>query len=268
MTARTSTHLNFRLLRRTLPGVLVILLCSACTSVKGPGVETDPLEPFNRSMFSFNETLDENILRPVAEGYQAHVPDPIQTGVSNFFGNLGDVISSVNTLLQFKFEETLSNLGRVLVNSTIGLFGLIDVATPMGLTQHSEDFGQTLGTWGVGDGPYLVLPFYGSSTLRDTTAMSSDWRVDPMLQIQDPVTYWATEGLWAIDTRVGLLKASNIVEEASFDKYAFIRDAYLQLRENRIYDGNPPRKFAPPPPPSAQDRELELELEKELNLGK
>ena len=238
-----------------------LALFSGCSNLNGPVTETDPLEGFNRSIFAFNETLDENIMKPVAEAYHDNIPNPIQTGVSNVFGNLEDVIIFLNDALQFKFLDALGDFFRFVINSTIGIFGIFDVATPLGLEKHNEDFGQTLATWGVGDGPYLVLPFLGPSTMRDTGALAIDWQIDPVFRLQSPAEYWGSIGLRAVDIRVGLLKAGNIVDQASFDKYSFMRDAYLQLRRNRVYDGNPPKDKFVLPPPSQEDLDLEKALE-------
>ncbi|MDH5407535.1 MAG: VacJ family lipoprotein, partial [Gammaproteobacteria bacterium] len=166
--------------------------------------------------------------------------------------------------LQFKFKQFLQDLTRFIFNTFFGLFGLFDVATHMGLPKHEEDFGQTLATWGVGDGPYFVLPLLGPSTLRDTAGLAVDWQYDPVNEIKDDQARYATIGLKAINKRAGLLKASNIVEQASFDKYAFTRDAYLQHRKNLIHDGNPPREKPANLKSSKEDEALEDELEAEL----
>lgn len=246
------------------------LLLSACASTPGPATEGDPFEPFNRAMFSFNEGLDKYILKPVAEGYDTVLPDPVKTGVSNFFSNLEDLFVIINDLLQFKITQAIQDTGRFVLNSTIGLYGLIDVATPVGLPKHHEDFGQTLATWGVGDGPYIVLPFFGPKTMRGTVGFVAESSIDPVYKIEQDDSLYGTVILRAVDQRYQLLKAGRIVEQAALDKYSFIRDAYLQHRKNLIYDGKPPQEErAKPPKVSAEDLELEqelnLELEKELN---
>ena len=250
--------------------IITLSLLSACASVPGGPTEGDPFESYNRAMFSFNEGLDKYFLKPVAEGYDAVLPSPVKTGVSNFFSNLGDIFVILNDLLQFKFSQALEDTGRFIFNSTIGLYGLIDVATPMGLTKHNEDFGQTLATWGVGDGPYIVLPFFGSYTLRDTSDLIVKTAYDPLYTIEKDETLYGAIFLRTIDIRYKLLEASRIVEQASLDKYSFIRDAYLQHRKNLIYDGNPPEEELILPKSNAEDLELEnaleLELEKELGL--
>lgn len=256
-----------------LKNILLILslsLLSACASVPGGPTEGDPFESYNRAMFSFNDGLDKYFLKPVAEGYDTVVPNPIKTGVSNFFSNLGDIFVILNDILQFKFTQAIEDTGRFIFNSTIGLYGLIDVATPMGLEKHNEDFGQTLATWGVADGPYIVLPFFGPHTLRGTSDLLVQAELDPIYDIEKDETLYGAVFLRTIDIRYKLLKASNIAEQAAVDKYSFIRDAYLQYRKNLIYDGNPPEEELLLPKLNEKEQELEnsldLELEKELGL--
>ncbi|MEJ2141327.1 MAG: VacJ family lipoprotein [Gammaproteobacteria bacterium] len=248
--------------------VLALVLLSGCASVPGPKDERDPLESFNRAMYSFNDTVDKAVIKPVAEVYKENTPQPVQTGVSNFFSNLDDIFVFLNDVLQFKFAQAASDLSRLLWNTTVGLGGFIDVASHMDLPKHNEDLGQTLATWGVGDGPYLVLPFLGPSTLRDTTGMVIEIPEHPVNQnINDTEEFWATAGLMFIDKRAQLLGASKVVDQAALDNYVFVRDAYLQHRRSLIYDGNPPRekfKDSPAGGPSEEDLELELELEREL----
>jgi len=248
-----------------------LVLLSACASVPNGPTEGDPFESYNRAMFSFNDGLDEYFLRPVAEGYDAILPGPVKTGVSNFFSNIGDVFVIINDLLQFKFRQAAEDTTRFFINSTIGLFGLIDVATPAGLPKNNEDFGQTLASWGVAEGPYIVLPFFGSQTLRSTAGLAVETTYDPIYDIKQKDTRYATIALRAVDTRHKLLGASRVAEQAALDKYSFIRDAYLQHRKNLIYDGNPPvEKQAPLPKETQEDldleKELELDLEKSLGL--
>lgn len=248
-----------------------LVLLSACASVPGGPTEGDPFESYNRAMFSFNEGLDEYLIRPVAEGYDAVLPSPVKTGISNFFSNIGDIFVILNDLLQFKFGQALEDTGRFIFNSTIGLYGLIDVATPMGLVKHDEDFGQTLATWGVGDGPYIELPFFRGRTLRDTSSLIVDSAYYPTNEIEDDESRYGTILLRVVDTRYKLLKASRVVDQAALDKYSFIRDAYLQHRKNLIHDGNPPEEEQTQLPVSNDEdlkleQDLELELEKELGL--
>ncbi|MGD8711395.1 MAG: VacJ family lipoprotein [Thiohalophilus sp.] len=245
--------------------IAAVLMLTGCASSNGPG-SNDPLESYNRAMYKFNDAVDRNIATPTAKAYKQVVPQPVRSGVSNFFSNLDDMWVMLNNLLQLKFTDAASDFSRVIWNSTIGLFGLIDVATPMGLPKHDEDFGQTLGSWGVGEGPYIVLPFLGPSTLRDTGGLVADWEYDPLINIKDNETYWGAVILRAIDTRAELLGASRLLEQSGADPYTFMRDAYLQHRRNLVYDGEPPRPERPKFEPSQEDLDLERELERELNL--
>lgn len=245
--------------------VTAVVMLTGCASGNGPG-NNDPLEPYNRAMFEFNDAFDRNIARPTAEAYKETMPPAVQSGVSNFFSNLDDFWVLINDLLQLKFEQAASDFSRVIWNSTIGLLGLVDVATPMGLPKHDEDFGQTLGSWGVGEGAYIVLPILGPSTLRDTGGLVADWEYDPLINIEDNETYWGAVMLRGIDTRAELLGATRLMEQSGADPYTFMRDAYLQHRRNLVYDGNPPRPERPEFEPSQEDLELERELERELNL--
>ena len=226
---------------------LIILLLGfnvGCTTLEGPANPDDPFESFNRSMYSFNETLDEYAMKPIAEGYQAITPDAVDTGITNFFGNLGDVLTLINDLLQLKIDRAIKTSARIVFNSTIGLFGIMDVATDFGLAKHNEDFGQTLGYWGVESGPYLVLPFFGPSSVRDGIGFVVDSFAEHDLVYDDMSTKDAT-GLIAvkyIDIRADLLKAKDIVDETAPDPYAFIRDGWVQRRQNKVYDGNPPEE--------------------------
>ena len=213
-----------------------------CTTIEGPANPDDPFESFNRSMYAFNETLDEYAMKPIAEGYQAITPDAVDTGITNFFSNLNDVLVLINDLLQLKIDQALATSARIVFNSTFGLFGIMDVATDFGLAKHDEDFGQTLGYWGVESGPYLVLPFFGPSSVRDGIGFVVDSFAEHDLVYDDMSTKDAT-GLIAvkyIDIRADLLKAKDIVDETALDPYAFIRDAWVQRRQNKVYDGNPP----------------------------
>lgn len=228
------------------------LLTGGCATIDGPADPRDPLESYNRAMFQFNDQVDRYVLKPVAEGYDTITPDPIQKGISNFFSNLDDVIVIFNDLLQLKFTQFLSDTTRVLVNSTLGMGGLIDIASDMGLKKHDEDFGQTLGYWGVPAGPYFVMPFLGPSTIRDAPSDFVDAsQFDPVWQEihegfptvrRDESTSYSLAAGRIIDLRASLLKAENIMEEAALDRYSFMREAYLQRRENLVYDGNPPEE--------------------------
>ncbi len=206
------------------------------------GNPKDPIEGFNRAMFGFNEAVDRAVLKPVAQGYDAVLPTPVRTGVTNFFGNIADLFIGVNNLLQGKPADALNDWGRVLVNSTVGILGLIDVASQMGMEKHEEDFGQTFGRWGAGDGAYVVLPLFGPRTVRDTVGLLVDVSVDPIANIGHVPTRNSLLALRIIDTRADLLPADKVIEEAALDKYAYVRDGYLQRRRSLIHDGNPPRE--------------------------
>lgn len=209
----------------------------------------DPYEGFNRGVYKFNDGLDRAVLKPVAKGYQAVTPSFVQTGVSNFFGNLSDVWTAANQFLQGKGEAGFSDVTRVLVNSTFGLLGVIDVASKSGLQKHNEDFGQTLGWWGVQSGPYVMLPLFGPSTARDTVALPVDWYGDPW-KYKDPTNVRNIgTALRLVDKRASLLDSSNLLEGAALDPYEFLRDGYLQQRRSKVYDGDPP------PAPKGKDDE-------------
>ncbi|MDH5650026.1 MAG: VacJ family lipoprotein [Gammaproteobacteria bacterium] len=201
----------------------------------------DPLEKFNRAMYKFNDFVDENALKPVAKGYKAVTPNVVRKGVGNFFSNLMEPIVIINDLLQFKFEQMASDTARFLFNTTVGIGGLIDVATPMDLRKHDEDFGQTFGKWGVGPGPYLVLPFLGPRNLRDAVGWGADQKVNPINYIEPPRAKWTAWSLYVVDTRTQLLGTKDILEQAAGeDPYIFVREAYRQKRQSLVYDGNPP----------------------------
>lgn len=198
----------------------------------------DPLESYNRAMFSFNDKLDLVLIKPAATVYQDLLPSFVQTGVGNFFGNIGDVWTAVNNLLQGKLEDGLTDIMRVAVNSTMGFVGVLDIGSEAGLPKHKEDFGQTLGVWGLKSGPYVVLPVFGSSTVRDTAAFPVDFSAD-LWSYKDPVNVRNIgTGLRLVDQRAALLGASSMIEDAALDKYSFTRDAYLQRRESLVRNGS------------------------------
>jgi phospholipid-binding lipoprotein MlaA len=232
----TGARLKSMLIAVALSGVL-----SGCATSGNP---KDPIEGFNRAMFAFNEGLDTVLIKPVAQGYDAVLPTPVRTGVTNFFGNIADLFIGVNNLLQGKPDQAVSDLGRVLVNSTVGILGLFDVATEAGLEKHEEDFGQTFGRWGVGDGAYVVIPVFGPRTVRDTAGLVLDVAADPVGNVDHVPTRNSLLALRLIDTRADLLPADKVIEEAALDKYAYVRDGYLQRRRNLVHDGNPPRELA------------------------
>lgn len=219
-------------------GVLGLALLSGCVTLDHEPVAEDPFESFNRGMYMFNNDLDRALVRPLAEAYNEVMPTPVNQGVSNVFENLRDVGSAVSNGLQFKFTEGASDVGRVLVNSTLGIGGVFDVASHMGLPKHDEDFGQVLGYWGMGPGPYLVLPVIGPSTIRDTVGFAVDWYLlDPLYLIDDDSVRWSLYTLRFIDTRADLIVAGKVMESAALDPYSFVRDAYLQRRQYQVTDG-------------------------------
>jgi phospholipid-binding lipoprotein MlaA len=214
-------------------GRIFMFTCALALSGCATNNPKDPFEPFNRTMFRFNDAVDQAALKPAAQAY-SNLPSVVQTGVSNFFGNLADVWTAVNNLLQGKVADGVSDVMRFAVNSTFGLGGLIDIGSQAGMVKHKKDFGQTLGTWGVGPGPYVVLPILGSSTLRDTIATPVDISGDPW-HYKRPIR-WRNTGsvLRAVDQRTALLGASNLLEDVALDRYEFVRDVYLQRRESKI----------------------------------
>lgn len=221
--------------------VLVVVLGGGCASVPAEYRDPrDPLESYNRGVYKFNKGVDRAILKPVAKGYQAITPEPVDRGVTNFFNNIADVNSAVNNLLQFKLSRFGSDVGRVAVNSTVGILGFFDVATNVGLPSYKEDFGQTLGYWGGYPSPYLVVPFLGPSTVRDSVGFVGDVAASPLFLVKEGKVFWGLVALDQIDTRADLLTAGKILEEAAVDPYVFLRDAYLQRRRDQIFDGNPP----------------------------
>ncbi len=217
--------------------LISVSLLAGCASNGDP---RDPLEPFNRAMYSFNTGVDEVAIKPVATGYQAVMPAPVQNGVRNFFSNLDDVTVLVNNLLQFKLGDSVSDFLRIAFNTTFGVLGFADVASEMGLKKHNEDFGQTLGRWGIGSGPYLVLPFFGPSSLRDGLGLAVDTQnTDVVQKIHNiPDRNW-TVVTRTIAKRADLLDATAAVEAAALDEYEFARDFYMERREGLVSDGQP-----------------------------
>ena len=219
----------------------MVVLLQGCATVPNPD-RRDPLESLNRSIFSFNDALDRAVVKPVATAYQRATPYWVRTGVGNFFNNLADIWSAVNNALQLRGRDTGDSIGRVMVNSTLGLGGVLDIASDLNVERHSADFGLTLGRWGVPPGPYLVLPFLGVSTLREVVALPVDLKGNLVNSVDDTATRTGLTVLNLVDTRAGYLKAGDVVDEAALDKYSFTRDAYLQRQRNRVYDGNPPEE--------------------------
>ena len=194
----------------------------------------DPLESMNRTIYDFNAVFDDFVLAPVARGYDSVAPEPLKQGASNFFDNLSYPVVVVNSLLQGKFIQGGSDFARFLVNSTVGLFGIFDVAIHLDMVEHQEDLGQTLATWGVSDGAYLVLPFIGPSSVRHGTGIIGDAFIDPVYDLEDRSARAALVAAKAVDLRYGLLDEGNVVDETAIDPYAFMRSAYLQSRTQAI----------------------------------
>ena len=218
-----------------------LLLAGAAGCATTGGDSRDPFEGFNRAMYSFNDGFDQAIGKPVAGAYRDVLPGPARMMIRNFFANIADLLIGFNNLLQGKPADTVTDWARFAFNSSFGLFGLNDVATDFGLEKHNEDFGQTFGRWGAGDGAYIVWPFLGSSGVRDSIGLIFDLGLDPLLQHKPVATRNVLTAIRATSTRADLLDASRILEEAALDKYVFQRDAHLQRRRSLIYDGNPPR---------------------------
>ena len=218
--------------------LLLVLLCllGGCATTS----PRDPLEPMNRAIYSFNDGVDKAIFKPLAEGYRAVLPAAVRNGIGNFFANINDVLIALNNLLQGKIINAVSDLGRVVVNTTVGILGLMDVATEFGLEKHNEDFGQTLGYWGIGDGPYLVIPLLGPSNVRDAVGKVVDFKTDPVTYVESMRARNVLWGVRLISHRADLLDTSKILDTAALDPYEFLRDAYLQRRRNLVHDGSPP----------------------------
>jgi phospholipid-binding lipoprotein MlaA len=219
---------------------LLLTGCSTISGISKYAQQKDPLESFNRGVYVFNDTLDKAVLKPVAQGYSAVTPTPVKNMVNNFFSNLDDVVVTFNDLLQFKFRQAASDGSRVLFNSTFGIFGLFNVTDR--LEKHNEDFGQTLGYWGLPSGPYLMLPFFGPSSFRDGPGLYADSFVSVIGNTENvPArnSAWVAEG---INTRAGILEQEKVLDEAVIDRYSFIRDAYLMRRNSLVFDGNPPKQ--------------------------
>ena len=240
-------------LRRPLAMASLLLGCGLIASnawaqaaeaapASAPASSKDPFESFNRRIFRFNDAVDEAVLKPVAQGYQRWVPEPVRTSVDNVLGNLGDVWSTANQLLQGKVGNATAMTMRVLTNTVFGVGGLFDPASLMGLDRQSEDFGQTLGRWGVPPGPYVVLPLLGPSTVRDTVGKPLDIYYSPSYVAETTVASIGISGLQVVSVRAGLLSAADMLDGIALDKYSFLRDAYLARRRNQVYDGDPPEE--------------------------
>lgn len=248
------------LLPRLLLPIALTLLATGCASTSGYRDPRDPFESFNRSMYKFNDALDKAVLKPAAKGYVAVMPVGGRNMVNNFFSNLNDVVVTLNDVLQLKLAQAVNDGGRFVINTAFGAFGLADLAAKAGFPKHHEDFGQTLGHWGVKSGPYLVLPFFGPSSVRDAVGLYTDSVVSPATTMKPPRTRNETVVLNAVRTRANYLGSEQVLQAAGIDPYSFLRDAYLSQRQNAVYDGHPPRpKFyddddndVPPPPAPAK----------------
>jgi phospholipid-binding lipoprotein MlaA len=224
---------------RGLCAIAALAMATGCAS--GPRAHPgDPFEPLNRGVMRFNDVVDDAVLVPAATAYRRALPSFVRTGVNNFFGNLSDVWSFANSVMQLKLEHSAQTFMRVNVNTVLGLGGLLDIATEAGIDRHSEDFGQTLGRWGVPSGPYLVLPLLGSSTVRDAAALTIDRQGDLLNQIHDVPWRNSLYFVRVIDARSNFLRASQLLDNAALDKYTFTRDAHLQRRKSEVYDGDLP----------------------------
>ena len=230
---------------RTLAMLALVMGLVGCQTVKGvgnrieravdkvmgsKGQRLDPWESWNRKVFAFNEKLDENVLKPVATAYSELVPAPIRTGIDNFFGNIGDAWSAVNLMMQGRFKPGVEQGMRFAVNSTLGLAGVLDIATEAGLEKNSQDFGKTLGHWGMGTGAYIVWPLFGPSSVRDSLALPLDWQASPAVLFDDGSKKVLITSLNIVNTRANFLRAGEMLEGIALDKYTFYRDAYLQRR--------------------------------------
>jgi phospholipid-binding lipoprotein MlaA len=232
-------------------GTVLLQGCSTF-GAKSRGDKLDPWENWNRKVFSFNEQLDAKVLKPVATAYSNLVPHPVRLGIDNFFANAADAWSAINNFLQGKIEYGLQDVVRVSTNTVFGMGGFIDIASDFGLEHHNEDFGQTLGVWGIGQGAYIVWPLFGPSSVRESFALPLDRAVSPALVINDGTAKYEITILQLINTRANLLGASKVLDDIALDKYTFVRDAYLQRRRSLVYDGDEPP--SPPPPPADESK--------------
>jgi phospholipid-binding lipoprotein MlaA len=234
------------ILRRFLGLSLLTALVGLGGCATAGGSASDPLEGYNRAMFGFNDGVDKAIIKPLASGYKTVMPEVARTGVTNFFANLGDLWIGINNILQGKVGAGASDFGRFAMNTTVGILGLFDVASNVGLEKHNEDFGQTLGRWGMGSGAYVVLPLLGPSNVRDGfSRLLVDWHGDPLWYVNNIPARNELLTVRLVDDRANLLDVSRLAEEAALDHYAYVRDAYLQRRRSLIYDGDPPAEPDP-----------------------
>jgi len=238
---------------RRVPVAAVLVaaaVLAGCQTIRegraGPGQRLDPWENWNRKVFKFNEDVDRAVLIPAATAYPNVVPQPVRRSVTNFFNNFADAWSAVNNMLQGKVQAGFEDATRVGANTLFGLFGILDVASEMGLEHHYEDFGQTLGRYGVGAGAYVVLPILGPSSVRDAVALPVDWQATPTAFFEDTGAKVGMTVLQILNTRSALLGATRVIDDISLDKYTFVRDAYLQRRRSLVFDGDVPETPSPP----------------------
>jgi len=234
-----ATRVRGAQVRRLMAAAAAVAGLAGCAT--GPQANpVDPLEPFNRGVTRFNDAVDDAVMRPVAVAYESAVPQLVRTGVSNFFNNLVDVWSFANSVMQLRAERSAQTFMRVNVNTFFGLGGLLDVASEAGLERFREDFGQTLGRYGVGPGPYLVLPILGPSTVRDTAALPVDYYGGLISNVGDIPVRNTLYAMRLVDARAQLLPVDRLLRDAALDRYSLTRDVFLQRRRNDVYDGNPP----------------------------
>ena len=237
-------------LLRTLVVLSTAALGAACATIPADAGSNpvDPWERYNRQMFDINDRVDRAVLKPVAQAYAAVVPQPARDCVTNIFANINDVPNAFNNLLQGKPGRAVSDICRVAINTTVGLLGCFDVASKVGLEKSDEDFGQTLGVWGMGTGAYIVWPLFGPSSVRDTIGLPLDMAASPSSVINDGATRYSLTALNVVNTRANLLGATRVLDDIALDKYTFIRDAYIARRRNLVYDGDPPEEPSDPEP--------------------
>jgi phospholipid-binding lipoprotein MlaA len=242
------------------PALCAVLLAAGGCATVPPGAGSnpvDPLERVNRHIYAFNDGFDRAVARPVARGYVTVVPQFVRNCVGNIFANVGEVGNTINAALQFKPADVATDVGRFFVNSTVGVLGCFDVAKDIGWERNRQDVGLTMGKWGIPDGPYLVLPFFGPRSTRDAFGEIGDAFTDPVSYVTPSTDYWLLYGTRFVDRRAQFLDTSHLVDDAALDSYAFVRDGYLQRRRSRIYDGNPPPSMdvedpdSPDTPPAA-----------------
>ena len=263
-------HMTSLFRRAAAPfSVVAAVVLSGCATVPADSGNDprDPIESFNRQVFEFNDVVDRAVLKPVAQAYEFVLPEPVRDCISNIFSNFREPSNAVNNLLQGKPVDAVSDVCRLVVNSTVGLLGCFDPARQMGLEKHSEDFGQTLGRWGLGAGPYLVVPILGPSSVRDAIGIyGAEPYLDPNFYIDNIRVRNAILGTRVVDQRAQLLRADDLISGAALDKYRFIRDGYLQRRRSQVYDGSPPPSAdnvspqTPPGSPPQADPSVKKEL--------